>query len=690
MRNIISKLLIVVLCVIVFHSFIRDVNPKFTPQAYSQPDPFFLYSTYIGGDDAECIQDICVDLEGCAYITGWTRSDFIADLHKEYHVPGFDQTLDGDTDAFVIKISANGERILYASYIGGTSNEVGFCVEVNDNNEAFIAGWTQSSETEGFPIGSSIPGFDTTHNHFLDSFLIKVSSDGEEILYSTYIGGYYRDVVFAMDIDESQRVVVAGWTESSQEDGFPIGDGIPGYSTVFHGERDGFLLQFSSDGSDILYATYLGGAKDEVVKAIASGDDGKVYITGWTRSSYEEGFLQTPTQDNAALPGFQKKHEKGSDGFALCLSIPQNKIAYNTYIGGLQEEEIYSIAVDDVGCAYIVGKTCSSSENGFPIDKQHNGFDKQMDGDNDGFVIKLTPTGTDIAYSTYIGGQYFTDVVTDICITKNGTALITGWTNSTFEHGFPIRQIGNYIIPGNDTEEKGHFDVFLMELTSDGNEVLYSTYIGGTGPEWSYCIAQDADGNIFLAGNTESTPDKEFPIGNPTPGHQCAFQGLQDGFVLKVSSIPEERILVDVTLELGYPFAFVHPSNAIEPIQIEMDCYPVFENSVYLVPMRFLGDAFGATVRWDAKNAVATIEYFHHFVTFWPNREGTELPNLVVQNRSSKESTPYYAVQSCIQNGRILFDLHYVEEIFKAVYSTESSDENISIRARYQRVSPSL
>ncbi len=141
--------------------------------------------------------------------------------------------------------------------------------------------------------------------------------------------------------------------------------------------------------------------------------------------------------------------------------------------------------------------------------------------------------------------------------------------------------------------------------------------------------------------------------------------------------------------ELGYPFAFVHPSNAIEPIQIEMDCYPVFKNSVYLVPMRFLGDAFGATVRWDAKKEFATIEYFHHFVTFWPNREGTELPNLVVQNRSSKESTPYYAVQSCIQNGRILFDLHYVEETFKAVYSTETSDKNISIRAQYQRVIPS-
>ncbi len=528
-----AKAMVVVLCGCVSLLFVGDVAQKPIPIVYSQPNPFLLYNTYIGGNDAECIQDICVDLEGCAYITGWTRSDFIADLHKEYHVPGFDQTLDGDTDAFVIKISANGERILYASYIGGTSNEVGFCVEVNDNNEAFIAGWTQSSETEGFPIGRSIPGFDTTHNHFLDSFLIKVSSDGEEILYSTYIGGYYRDVVFAMDIDESQRVIVAGWTESSQEDGFPIGDGIPGYSTVFHGERDGFLLQFSSDGLDILYATYIGGAKDEVIKAITSGDDGKVYVTGWTRSSYEEGFLQTPTQDNAALPGFQKKHEKGSDGFALCLSIPQNKIAYNTYIGGLQEEEIYSIAVDDVGCAYIVGKTCSSSENGFPIDKQHNGFDKQMDGDNDGFVIKLTPTGTDIAYKTpYIGGQYFTDVVTDICITKNGTALITGWTNSTFEHGFPIRQIGNYIIPGNDTEEKGHLMCFSWNFL-DGNEVLYSTYIGGTGPEWSYCIAQDADGNIFLAGNTESTPEKEFPIGNPTPGHQCAFQGLQDGFVLK-------------------------------------------------------------------------------------------------------------------------------------------------------------
>jgi hypothetical protein len=491
-----------------------------------------------------------------------------------------------------------------------------------------------------------------------------------------------------MDVDESERVIVAGWTESSEEEGFPVGGDIPGYDTSFNGERDGFLLQFSSDGLEILYATFIGGTRDEVVKAIAVGNDEKVYVTGWTRSSYDDGFLQTPSQDNTVLPGFKKKYEKGSDGFALCLSLSNNKVLYNTYLGGLKEEEIYSIAIDDQGCAYIVGKTSSSAENGFPIHPHHKGFDKQIDGDNDGFIVKLTPTGTDIVYSTYVGGSYYTDVVTDIYITENGTALITGWTDSTFEQGFPIRQIGNRIIPGNDTIQTGHFDVFLMELSSDGNDVLYSTYNGGSGPEWCYCVAQDTQGNVFLAGNTESTPEKEFPIGKQTPGYQRIFQGLQDGYIWKIGSIPEEVIFVDITLEVGYPFAFVHPSNAIEPVQIEMDCYPVFANNMYLVPLRFLGETFGANVRWNPVEEVATLFYFDHVVSFWPYRENPAQPNLVIRDVVSKQETYHYLVQNRIQNGRILFDLRYAKEIFNADYSTEFSGENISIQARYQRPSP--
>jgi hypothetical protein len=690
MKNVYWKVCLLCCCVSLLATWLQVSATYLTPSTYAHKLDFLHYSTYIGGIDAECIQDICIDQTGCAYITGWTRSDFISSLRCSSPIPGFDQTLNGDIDAFVIKISPDGKDILYASYIGGENNEVGFSIAVNAKNEVFVSGWTQSTENTGFPIGGSIPGYDTTHNHFLDGFICKISSDGEKVLYSTFIGGYYRDVIFSMNVDKFDRVTVAGWTESSMEDGFPIGHGIPGYDHQFHGERDGFILQLSSDGKEVSYSTYIGGSEDDIIQAIVMDDQQKVFATGWTKSSYKSGFLQTNHKNNSEIPGYQKEYQNRSDVFVLCLSLQTNQIIYNTYIGGTGDESPHSLALDKQGCCYVVGKTDSSPEMGFPVLPLDDGFDKTIDGENDGFVIKLHPMGTDILYSTYIGGSYYTDTVSDICITKRNSAYITGWTNSTFEHGFPIGQIGNRIIPGNDTQENGHFDVFLMELSSDGNDVLYSTYIGGTGPEWSYCIAQDADGNVFIAGNTETTPEKGFPIGKTIPGHQSEFQGLQDGYVWKIGSIPQETILVDITLKVGHPLALVHPSNAIESMQVEMDCHPLFDGNHYLVPLRFLGDSFGASVHWDPKKEVATIQYFNHFVTFWPNRKGTEQPNLVVQNLISKQSTSYHAVQNCIQNGRILFDLRYVEEIFKAEYSTESSGKNISIQARFQRIPSSI
>jgi len=486
-------------------------------------------------------------------------------------------------------------------------------------------------------------------------------------------------------VDDFDRITVAGWTESSMEDGFPIGPDIPGYDHQFHGGRDGFILQLSPDGTEVSYSTYIGGSEDDIIQAIVVDNQQNVFATGWTKSSYQNSFLQTNHQNNSAIPGYQKEYQNGSDVFVLCLSIPHNQVVYNTYIGGTGDESPHSIALNEKGCCFVVGKTDSSPEMGFPVLPSDEGFDKTMDGENDGFVIKLSPTGSDILYSTYVGGSYYTDTVSDICLTKRDSAMIVGWTNSTFEHGFPIRQIGNLLIPGNDTVQNGHFDVFLMELSADGNDVLYSTYMGGAGPEWCYCIARDAQNNMYIAGNTETTLKKGFPIGNNIPGHQSVFQGLQDGYIWKINTIPQETILVDITLEVGHPMALVQPSNAIEPVQVELDCHPLFEGKHYMVPLRFTGDSFGATVHWDPVKEVAIIYYFDQMVSFWPFRDDSSQPNLVVHDIASKEDTPYYSVKNCIQNGRILFDLQYVENIFQATYWTDSSRRTIGMQARFQR-----
>ncbi|MDD4028512.1 MAG: stalk domain-containing protein [Caldisericia bacterium] len=690
MRKIFLKVCLLYVCfnLLPFHSLFSSLG--FDNSTIAQPVEFLKYSTYIGGIDAECIQDICIDQEGCAYITGWTRSDFISKLPSSHLIPGFDQTLNGDTDAFVIKVSADGTDILYASYIGGDNNEVGFCISVTKDKEAYVAGWTQSTENNGFPIGGSIPGYDTSQNHFLDGFVVKISTNGNRVLYSTFIGGYYRDVIFAMELDAMEQIVIAGWTESSKEDGFPIGEDTPGYDTVFHGERDAFILQLSADGSELLHSTYIGGSKDEIIQAIAVDDQQRVFATGWTRSSYEDDFLQTTHQDNVSIAGYKKKYEKNSDAFVLCLSLPSNQMVFNTYIGGSGDEATHSIAIDSEGCCFIVGKTDSTPASGFPILPSDKGFNKTMKGDNDGFLIKLNPSGTDIVYSTYIGGSHYTDVTTDLCISHRNTVFVTGWTDSSFDDGFPVGLLANTIIPGYSQQHAGHFDTYLMEISSDGNQVLYCTYIGGKGPEWAYCLAQDNEGNLYIAGNTETTPENGFPVGSKIPGVQVKFQGAQDSFIWKIASIPVEMILVDITFEVGHPLALVQPSNAIEPVQVELDCHPLFDGKHYMVPLRFIGDSLGASVHWDPVKEVATVYYFKQIVFFWPFREDSSQPNLVVHDLSSKEDTPYYLVKNCIHNGRILFDLQYVEDIFQATYWTDSSGKNIGMQARFQPTPPTF
>jgi len=185
-------------------------------------------------------------------------------------------------------------------------------------------------------------------------------------------------------------------------------------------------------------------------------------------------------------------------------------LVYSTYLGGTNYEIGREIEVDGSGNAYIVGETDSVD---FPTQNPYQGV---AAGLTDIFVTKLSTTGNNLIYSTYIGGSNF-DYGAGIGIDNNGFACITG---TTFSSDFPTFAA---LFP----TLSGPQDAFVTKLSTTGNSLMYSTYLGGSNWEWSLDIAVDGNGNAYVIGDTDSA---DFPIFN---AYDSSFNSGFDVFVSK-------------------------------------------------------------------------------------------------------------------------------------------------------------
>ncbi|MFE0565520.1 SBBP repeat-containing protein, partial [Priestia megaterium] len=230
------------------------------------------------------------------------------------------------------------------------------------------------------------------------------------------------------------------------------------------------------------------------------------YVTGFTNSS-----------DFPVTPGaFDTTFNGDNDAFVTKLNPKGSNLIYSTYLGGTAFDEGRGIAIDSKGNAYITGQTSSLD---FPVtpcafDTTYNG------GEIDAFVTKLNPKGSNLIYSTYLGGSG-NDQGVSIAVDANGChAYITGVTNST---NFPTTPCAF------DTTLNGSNDAFVTKLNSKGSNLIYSTYLGGTGSDLGIGIAIDAKGNAYITGQTSSL---DFPV---TPGaFDTTFNGVADAFVTKI------------------------------------------------------------------------------------------------------------------------------------------------------------
>jgi hypothetical protein len=385
-----------------------------------------LYITYLGGSGNEYGRSLALDPAGNATITGRTESaDFPATAGA------FDTSYNGDLDVFVTRLNAGGSALLYSSFLGGSGDELSFCLALDAAGNATLTGDTSSND---FPITAG--AFDASYNGYGDVFVARLNTAGSALLYSTFLGRSGNESGYSLALDAGGNATITGDTSSS---GFPTTAGA--FDTSYNGYVDAFVARVNATGSDLLYSTFLGGSNGDGGLGLSLDAAGNATITGHTTSN------DFPITAGA----FDTGHSGFEDVFVTRLNAAGSALLYSTYLGGSLDDHGYGLAVDSAGNSNITGNTTSSD---FPVtagafDTGYNG------GSDDVFVTRLNTTGSGPLYSTFLGGST-AEAGLDLALDSAGNATLTGYTESA---DFPIT-------PGAfDTSYNGSFsDVFVARL----------------------------------------------------------------------------------------------------------------------------------------------------------------------------------------------------------------------------------
>ena len=445
-------------------------------------DPGLVYSTYLGGAGDDSGYGIAVDSAGQAYVTGGTYS--ATDFPKT--AGAYDTPHNGTQDVFVTKLNSSGTALVYSTYFGGSGDEpyISSSIAVDCDGYAYVTGATKSAD---FP---TTPGaFQTTFGGGLyNAFVTKLKRDGSGLVYSTFLGGSVADgpnLGHAITIDAAGHAYVTGFTYSTD---FPTRNAL---QPAKAGLSNAYVAKFDGSGNAI-YSTYLGGSYYDIGEGIAVDSDGETYVTGFT---YSKDF---PTQ-NAYQP--TNHGTSGSNAFVTKLNSSGSALVYSTYLGGSKGtygDGGASIAVDWSGNAYITGDTDSSDFPTTPGAFQGN----YAGGADDVFITKLNSSGSALVYSTFLGGE-LDDYANDIAIDTAGQAYVTGFTNSTM---FPTTADAFNRTYSGDVVPAAFFygDAFITKMNTQGNALVYSTYLGGSGDDLGLGIALSRARKVYVTGSTNS------------------------------------------------------------------------------------------------------------------------------------------------------------------------------------------
>ncbi len=476
------------------------------------PTGALVYSTYIGGVGTEEGAGIAIDSAGNAYVTGRTTSiDFPL-------VNAYQSALGGVQDAFLVKLNAAGNALVYSTYLGGNTNpggasltgEYGYGVAVDSAGSAYVTGLAVSTN---FPTVNAYQS--TGGGAYDDVFVTKFSPAGNTLVYSTYIGGSQFDEGYSIAVDSTGAAYVAGITASSN---YPL---LNARQSLYGGNNDGFLTKLSPAGNALVYSTYIGGFGQDSVYGLAVDANGSAYVAGVTASA------NFPVQNS--LQAYNGGVSSTSaDAFVMQFTPAGNAVTYASYLGGSGNESGIGLAIDGSGNAYVVGQTTSTN---FPTVAPIQAANASLNAAADVFITKVAAGGTSLLYSTYLGGAG-DDFGNDIAVNAGGDAFITGQTSST---NFPTAN-------ARQTANGGSSDAFVARISTSGDVQLSISDVrlsegnaGTTNAVFTVSLNKAATGAVTF---NFATSDGTATAGSDYVSTSLAAQSIPAGSLSKTISVP--------------------------------------------------------------------------------------------------------------------------------------------------------
>jgi len=420
-------------------------------------------------------QAVAVDKNGNVYVTGRTPDvpDFTTEVRSQKKYGG------GQDDAFVAKYSSDGQRLIYATYLGGGAVDMGEDIAVDDSGNAYVTGTTYSRNfpTTDAAVQTRFGGGDR------DCFVVKLSADGSTLLYSTLLGGEKQDRCSAIDIDAGGNAYVTGSTNSKE---FAVSN--TANSRVPGNDWDVFTAKLNAEGRNLAYVLRFGGsAGSEPGDGQSGGEFGTGIAVDKTGSAFVVG--QTDSTDFPISEDAQPRFEKGGISFIVRIHASGSGLMSGAYLGN--GGRVAAVALDMAGAPHVTG--LFSNDAGSATGSQR-------------FMAKLTPELHRVVYSSpllYSANNGVADSPSDIAVDGLGRVYVVG--TAARPTAFPKRNPLQESFPGIQ-------DAFLIVLDASGTVLLSST-IGGGALDYGEGVAVDNSGSVYIAGTTLGGDSTIFPGG---------------------------------------------------------------------------------------------------------------------------------------------------------------------------------
>ncbi len=445
-------------------------------------DPSVVFSSYTGS---------VADNWGTTATPAADGSFYLGSIAFTFGYPvttgAFDASFNGgDTDISISKFTANGNNLLYSTYIGGGRSEFPHSLIEAANADLLILGTTASSNYPTTPTSydTNFNGGDTeafsgiNYMGGSDIVVTRLNAAGTGLIGSTYLGGsnndglnnsilrhnYSDEARGEIMTDAAGNVYIASCTKS---DNFPM---VNGFQNTSGGDLDACIVKFTADLSDIVWSSYLGGSEDDAAYSVKIDPaDGDVFVGGGTRSS---NFFD-------GANGFDTSQNGGeADGFIARISANGSAVLNATYLGTTEYDQAYFIEFDEALNIYAFGQTSGN----YPVSSG-----VYSNANSGQFIHCLSNNLGNSLFSTVFGrGDGDPDIVPsafliDVC----DRIYVSGWGGQVNSGQPGSTTTGMPITPGAFQSFTDGSDFYFMVLDENGADLEYATYFGasGGGPE---------------------------------------------------------------------------------------------------------------------------------------------------------------------------------------------------------------